>query len=318
MNNYKLFINSAESIKYFSEIEWSDNIDSIGAEFSFKSLKKLNIGDKFLLTNNGSEVIRGIITDESYNKNLNYSYSGFDYGFYLNKNEVVIQFNKMPVSSCIQQLCNKINIPCGNIANLSTSITKIYKDAVVYDIIKDLLDMDFKRTGFKHRIEINQNKVDILDYNSLFITANYQLTALSAPFNVQKAISSVTFTNSIQDMKNSVIVVDNKENSGRIKSQSMDSGNISKYGLLQQVETANDDKGQQAVIASNILKDADKIQNRVSVEMLGADNIKAARVLNFNYPKLSFVGNYQVKTSRHGLINQNNHKVSLELELYTG
>ncbi len=315
MNNYKLYINSQDITKYSSEIEWGDNMDSVGSEFSFKSLKKLYIGDKFLLTNNNIEVIRGILTDESYDKHLIYTYSGFCFGFYLNKNEVIIQFNNVSASDAIRQLLNKVSIPVGNIPAMSTPIKKIYKDVVVYDIMKEILTTNFKKSGYKHIIEVNQGKVDILSYSNLGVNGTYELLP-NQSIDITSALSSFSCTNSIQEMKNSVIVVDNKENSTRIKSQAKDSNNISKFGLLQQIETVNDDNTKQAVVASTLLKDLNKIANKISVEMLGSDNVRSARILKFNYPELGFIGYYQVKSCKHRVINNNNHKINMELEKY--
>ena len=79
-----------------------------------------------------------------------------------------------------------------------------------------------------------------------------------------------------------------------------------------QVETVDkDDKTSKSVIASNILKDANKVTTTVSVEMLGTDDIKKGSILDFNYPDFNIVGKHYAKTTKHTISN-NIHKLSAE------
>ena len=79
-----------------------------------------------------------------------------------------------------------------------------------------------------------------------------------------------------------------------------------------QIETVDkDDKTSKSIIASNMLKDLNKVTTSVSVEMLGTDNLKKGSVLSLNYPDFNIEGNYYAKTTKHTISN-NIHKVSAE------
>ena len=315
MNDYKLYINKVDLTKYSGDIEWGDNTDSISSEFSFKlANKNVNVGDIFQLINNNNEVIRGVITDEGYNQNLTiFSYQGFDYGFYLNKNEVIIQFNGIPASQAIQQLLSSVGIPYGSIVDIPIKITQIYKDKVVSDILKDIFDQAYKKTGKKYRFDTSLGRVDIFENKILEINAYYQLSNDTVKFAIQKSLSNFSASNSIQEMKNSIIVTSNDEKSNKIIGIAKDQVNINRFGLLQQVEVIDKNDPLKNQIARTLLKELNKIAKTRSLELLGADEVKSGRILKFNYPELDFVGNYEIKSCKHR-IPANHHKVSLQVE----
>lgn len=312
---YKLFINNADVSNFAGGLEWSDDLDTLATEFNFKSIKKFNVGDKFRLLNKDKEVIRGIITDDSRDMNNIFSFKCFDYGFYLNKNEVLIQFNGVSADIAIKQLLSKFQLPIGNIPFLSVKIKKNYKDVILSDVLKDILDQVYKKTGIKYKISCDFGKVNISETRKEIITAYYQLSSNTDKFDITRALGSFTSSNSIQEMKNKIVIVDNSENSARIKQQSADGINIAKFGLLQQVETADNDKNnpaEQIKTAATLLKELNKIAQTCSVEVFGTDDIKSGKILKFNYPELNFVGNYEIKSAKHTL-SENLHKVSLDL-----
>lgn len=319
MNDYKLIINGADLTKYAGEIEWGDNTDSISSEFSFKLAdKKINVGDRFQLKNNNVDVLWGKITDENYTGSSKiFSYSGFDYGFYLNKNEVIKQFNGVSATQAIQQLLSSVNIAYGYIADMPVKITQIYKDKVVSDIIKDIFDQVYKKTGKKYRIEVPFGIVNIVENKPIEITAFYQLSSDTVKFEIQKSISNFSASNSIQEMKNSIIVTSNDEKNNKIIGTAKDQTTINKYGLMQQVETVDKDDPLKNQVARTLLKELNKVTKTRSLELLGSDQVKSGRILEFNYPEIDFVGNFLIKSVKHR-IPANQHKVSLDLEAYYG
>jgi hypothetical protein len=312
---YKLFINNNNVSNFVGNLEWSDDLDTLATEFNFKSIKPYNVGDKFRLTNNGNEVIRGILTDSERDMNNIFSLKAYDYGWFLNKNEVLIQFNGVSADTAIKQLLNKFQLPTGNIPYMSTIIKKIYKDVILSDVIKDILEQVYKKNGIKYKISCENGKVNIIQNRKDVITAYYQLSSNTDKFDITKALGNFTTSSSIQEMKNKIVIVDNSENSTRIKQQSQDTVNIAKFGLLQQVETADNDKNnpsEQAKTSNTLLKELNKIAQTCSVELFGSDEIKSGKLLKFNYPELDFTGNYEIKSSKHTL-SDNLHKVSLDL-----
>lgn len=308
---YKIMVDGAE-VENTGNLSWGDDIDTIASEFSFSSTQNIEVGAKTVIINEqtGKEVLRGLITDKSLDKNKLYQYSGFDYGFFLNKNEVIIQFNNVKIDMAIKQLCAKVNIPCGNICSINAYVTKIFKDNVVSDIIIELLEMARKKTGAKYVFSCQCGKLEIVD-TMVECESVIKLTD-GQQINIVDSVGDISYSESIQELKNSVQIVDSDETSVFVVASARDNESISKYGLLGQVETVDkDDKTSKSVIASNILKDANKVTTTVSVEMLGTDDIKKGSILDFNYPDFNIVGKHYAKTTKHTISN-NIHKLSAE------
>lgn len=308
---YKIMVDGKE-VENTGNLSWGDDIDTIASEFSFSSTQNIEVGAKTVIINEqtGKEVLRGLITDKSLDKNKLYQYSGFDYGFFLNKNEVIIQFNNVKIDMAIKQLCAKVNIPCGNICSINAYVTKIFKDNVVSDIIIELLEMARKKTGAKYVFSCQCGKLEIVD-TMVECESVIKLTD-GQQINIVDSVGDISYSESIQELKNSVQIVDSDETSVFVVASARDNESISKYGLLGQVETVDkDDKTSKSVIASNILKDANKVTTTVSVEMLGTDDIKKGSILDFNYPDFNIVGKHYAKTTKHTISN-NIHKLSAE------
>lgn len=308
---YKIMVDG-EEIENAGNLAWGDDIETIASEFSFVSPQQVNVGAKIVIINTqtGKEVLRGILTDKSFDKSKLYQYSGFDYGFYLNKNEIIIQFNKVKIDTAIKQLCAKIGVPCGSICNINAYVTKIFKDNTVSDIILELLEMARKKTGAKYIFSCQCGKLEIIDTmaecESIIELTNGQ------ELKIADSLGNISYSESIQELKNSIQIVDSGEKSIFVVASARDNESISKYGLLGQVESVDkDDKTSKSVIANNLLKDLNKITTSVQVEMLGTDDLKKGSILNFNYPEYNLSGNYYAKTTKHNISN-NIHRISAE------
>lgn len=308
---YKIMVDG-EEIENAGNLAWGDDIETIASEFLFVSPQQVNVGAKIVIINTqtGKEVLRGILTDKSFDKSKLYQYSGFDYGFYLNKNEIIIQFNKVKIDTAIKQLCAKIGVPCGNICNINAYVTKIFKDNTVSDIIIELLEMARKKTGAKYIFSCQCGKLEIID-TMAECESIIELTD-GQELKIADSLGNISYSESIQELKNSIQIVDSGEKSIFVVASARDNESISKYGLLGQVESVDkDDKTSKSVIANNLLKDLNKITTSVRVEMLGTDDLKKGSILNFNYPEYNLSGNYYAKTTKHNISN-NIHRISAE------
>ena len=309
---YKIIVNK-EEIKNCGNLSWGDDIETIASEFSFESTSNIEIGSKILIANGvtGKEVLRGILTDKQRNKNKSYSYSGFDYGFYLNKNEVIIQFNKVKIDTAIRQLCTKVNVPCGNICSINAYVTKIFKDKAVSDIIIELLELATQKTGAKYVFSCQNGKLDIVNTKQK-CESQIEL-AQGHLIGINDSLGNITYSESIQDLKNSITLVDTKEKKTFVVASAKDNASIQKFGLLGQIESIDkDDKTSKSVVAQNMLKDLNKVTVSILVDMLGTDDFKKGSILSLDYPDYGLSGDYYAKSTKHNIANRN-HYVNAEL-----
>lgn len=313
--SYKIYATSGE-VKNCGNIEWSDDLDLYTDELSFKSTDIINLGSQVILMNDAAEVFRGVVFDRQWDKNKIFEYTVFSLGFYLGKNEIVIQYNGCTISEAIKQALIKSEIPIGNIIDIPASVKKIYKKVTVSDIIKELLEMATKKTGVDYILRVKDNAVCIEKFTKIEIFPTFDLSGDT--INITEYIGNFSARESIQDLKNSVTITDNKEDKVYILARAESEESKSVYGKMSVVETPDeDDKTPKQTIASNMLKKLNKITKSRSVDMLGSDEVRKGVILSFNYPELGFVGQHLV-TSTHHSIDNGIHKVSADIEVYNG
>lgn len=319
-NNYKLHINGKELSPYkYGSLEWSDNIDGVSTVFKFTSLTEFKLEDapKFVLMNGQKEIVRGLIVDKSYDKDLNFSYACLDYGFHLNQNITTIQFKNLNAKTAINSLLNSIGVPVGVIDEMPAQISETYSKQSITAIIQDICDKVFKRTGHRYYIRIKNGKVNIKRFQYIKITNELYHLNETNTVKVINTLSDFTVSESIRDMKNRVQITAKDGDKNYILASLSDSNSIKKYGLLQtQEEQDKKNPKNNKTIAKTALEENSKIKQTISLDMLGIDEIESGVILSFDYPEYKFSGNFLVKSSVHKVVSDFNHKVSLEVERF--
>jgi hypothetical protein len=305
----------------------SDNVDSLGQEMTFDlvdnpldaNMKQLAppIGAKILVSNNNTTIFQGIVISYDRNSLMNYGFKCYDYAYYLNKTEAVIQFNDNTVTEAIQKLCSQQNIPVGNICSIPTKVTKIFNGNKVSDIIKELLKMGADETGKKYRLEVDNGKLIIEERNKLVIEAEYKPTP-KEKFNPCEFVGGFSSSYSVNEMCNRVVIVSSQEKNTQVYAEATDNKSIDTYGQITHYEKIDDKKSAEARnIASKKLKELNKVNRTFKVTMFGDDKVRSGRCLKFNQPDINLVGTYLVKNCTH-TYNGRNHFMECELDMESG
>lgn len=315
MTEFKLFVNGMGINGLAGNIEWSSNKDTLGCSLSFEvpfddegnsfPERFIKVGDKVTLRHGSNVEFFGIIVDEAINGRNPVKYTAFDLAFYLNKSEMTIQFNKQPISKCIEQICKKYNIRC-EVVSISTPITKIYKGEVASEIIKDLLKTAELKTGTRYRFEMKADRFNVFKWVEM---KNEVYTHW---------IESPTRNTSIADMKNSILVVADGEKISKPSATASDESNIAKYGLLTKVETISDKEKRSAqVVANNLLKQLNKVQATGGAKFVGDRNVRAGRLFKLNESVTGWSGDVLITDAKHSIAN-GIHIMQLSWEEWNG
>lgn len=301
-------------------LAWTSNIDTLGEELTFSyafdvssivSIPELREGNIIIRFKDSVilhyYVIVSIQADGRYAKSV----TCYDFGWYLNKNDAVIQFNRISVSEAIRKLCDKFGIK-HNIVNIPTLVTKIYKDMAVSDIIKDLLELATQETRKKYVMEMVVDTLTISNQSDMLINPMVDIGGVIVP--ATSLISSPSRKTSIDELRNNIIVVSDEESSTKIYATASDEESIRRYGQLTDVVTVDNKNAAQARnIARNTLAEQNKVQQECSIELPGHDDIKAGRLIDINEPITGIIGRYLITSAAHSL-SKDIHKVSVELE----
>lgn len=326
MDNYMLFLVLGDKkiniTKYISSLNWKNSLGALGTELSFSVVRKstsidapdldyIKVGTKLLLTNGENEIFRGIIVTLG-TELLKQSITALDFAFYLNKSKTIKQFRDVSASLAISSLLSEFRVPVGEIVNIPTNITKIYKGNTVAEIIIDILKQATDESSIKYRLEMRAGKVHIMKYEKLLIKPTFQRAINIEPLDISKSIAAVTKQESIVEMKNSIIA----EKSEGASVQVDDEISIKEFGLLQEVISIDDkDSSKARNIAKNTLKELNKVTESIEVQLLGSDLLNSGRIIDLDEAKFDLVGPYLIKACSHTYQNSI-HKASVTLERY--
>ncbi|WP_293958306.1 hypothetical protein [uncultured Fusobacterium sp.] len=314
----KLYVIKGEKAIDITEVSGSINlstsVDTLGASLVFNIVRNYNdlsyifsdeieTGDVIILTNE-KELFKGIVVSISTTK-YSRTVECLDYCFYLNKNKVIKQFDHIAASVAIKQLLQEINAPEGEISNISTSITKVYYSNTIAEIINDILKQVNEELGVKYKLEFIDNKFNVNPFKKINVEFRYKQTG------------NETINESIQDMKNRILVTSNEQESTEILAIAEDTKNIEKYGSLQEIINVDPEQKEAKVrnIAKTKLKELNKVFKTVSLEGFGDDNFRAGRVVYLNNSKLKLFGEFLIKSCVHTW-RKGEHIVNLEVELF--
>ncbi|MFJ5771399.1 hypothetical protein [Psychrobacillus sp. NPDC093180] len=300
-------------------LTWRSNKEELGDEVSFDIAfndtrhfpnNPCHLGDLVILKN-GDEITRVILVDENKAGRSPIAYSGFDYAFYLNKSDIVIQFNKVPADQAIRKVLAKFNVPIGNIVSMPTKIDKIFNNEKPSEIIKKIIEIVEQATGKKYLMEMRQGKMYIQKQTDLIIKGTFRLYENGPEHDVTSAISNPSRKRSITNMVNSIIVVGNDD---KVVLEKSDTTMMNKYGKLQKVITLDqNEKLSAAQVAQNELKALSRVLEETSIELIGDDNVRAGRLFEIKEPVTGIVGTYLIKDVTHSIAG-GIHKMDLNLE----
>lgn len=293
--------------KIFS-FNWQDDIDNMFISFDFETKEELTCGDWIELYNsdNMESVFVGIITKTSQKSEESFSYSGYDMGFYLEKNETVIQFKNAKISKAIEDVCHKLELNVGEIPEINMTVTKIYQNETLSDILKDLYKIAIDK-GFKDIYNFNckDGKINLLKYKENNNLRGYIANLYS--INSFDYIKSFEKTSSIENMKNRVeLYTSNSANNNSTGKRLYTLSNlehIKKYGLLNHIEEVDADKKQDyKTIIKNKLAELDKISEEITFSVIGDNKLQAGTITTILNDKININGAYKITSSKHSII----------------
>lgn len=300
-------------ISHIIEFNWGDDIDRIFLNFSFSTSENIEVGTWIELFNKNDykTVFRGLITTKTQNNEQTYSYSGFDLGFFVEKNKITKQYKEpTKINDAIEQALKEVEIPCKNLPDFKETVKKPYKTTPVSEILKDLL----KRTNrFDYYYSCKKGYVELLQH-----TENDNLSGYIANIYSLKStntIHSFEIKSSIEGMKNKIaVLIDEKLDKEYIKE---DSENTKKFGILQEaIEPSNNDNNYQK-LAETKLNELNKITNEFSMSVLADSNMRMGIIIPIKKETINIDDKYLIKSSEHS-INGTKEIVNVKLEKYIG
>ncbi len=312
MNIYADGINITSVV---GNLSWQNTIAELATTMSFEIAKSDAQHTSIYLPHEGSiiqmytndEIFRGIVLTVDDGSKTSNKYTVCDFGWYLNKSKETYQFNAMPAHKAIRKVCGDFNIEIDSIPNLTTAITKIYFDKTISEILQDILEP----CGGGYNIDVTPKGLRIYKIGSIYAYPEFRLSPNTHLIYSPLLRGNTSHSVSIEDMKNSVKVITEKDGNFSVKATLKDDSLISKYGLLQEVVKIDPEKENANNVAQQKLSELSKTKETFSFEIIEAVDsyTRAGYMITVNG------SNYIIEGSGHSIKN-GIHYVKMDLRKF--
>jgi hypothetical protein len=266
-------------------------------------------GRTVILYIDGVEKFRGYVFKTSINEKGEQSLTCYDNLIYLTKNSETMIIKNQSASDVISSLCKKFGVPVGSIEATGYKIKKmVCQGKALSDIFSDSLKVTKTGNGKLYLLRSEKGKAYLKSRkNAAHITVSVT-NIISGNYEV-----------SIEELKNQVKVekgqIDSKEKDSKYSSVTeKDSSSIDTYGIMQQIESA-DDKDTISMMSSKakkLLKQLKEPTKTYSVDFIGHPDCITGNKISIKNEILGFSGTYYITADSHSF-DGGVHKMSLQL-----
>lgn len=241
------------------------------------------------------ELFRGMVFTRNL-EGINFNYTVYDDGVRLIKIRGYYNFKDKNVVDICNQLCVDYNIPKGTFPSTNKKITKVFIGNTLYDIIMYCYTEVSKITGIKYMCVFREGKISVIEKGK---------EVLKISFEEGNNIISNNFSESIENIVNKIVVVDNN---GVKKAHYFKQDQIDLYGLFQEVLLYSDGIDMKTEAESKY-KD---IEQRASLNGYGNVSCVTGYGITVKDTKTKMVGLFQIDSDRHTW-ESGDYKIELNL-----
>lgn len=284
-----------------SHITWSGDIKSPSRTLEFEFLKGvadervreigLVVGSTVCMYEDDKELFRGTVTDISRDTNNNeLKVTAHDIGYILGKDDV--SFNFVNTTACdiakavLKGSKGQMQLTYGKLAVAGTKITKMFVGVSRYDAIMSAYTAHSKadKSHKKYMIEVDLDKINVIEKG---------IVKLKIMFEEMVNIESANYKESIENMVNSVLVVDEKGNIIKQKT-SKDFGKV--FKIVTKVIEQRKDK---TVTDDEINKEFKSVERTCNLSGYGNTSCKAGYKVQVKDNHTGLVGEFYIDKDKH-------------------
>ena len=280
----------------FRRIEWSGDVDSVCRKLALEMIVsatdprlpyvylplaggiRMGVGEQTLFY--GHVVSKDKSTDSS-----TMSVTCYDNGFYLKNSKASRKYKGETPEAITRQLCSTYGVPTGALAQTGVSISRKFSAAAVYQIIDTAYTLASRQTGKKYLLRFDADKLEVVER-----TVTPQSVILSRGTNLQTA----AYGESMENMKNRVIIVDSEGNFLRSVS---DDAAVTRYGLLADVLTQRD--GEDATAEARDILAENAVERTASVSCLGHTKLITGNTVWIHEPYTGLANTCWIDADKH-------------------
>lgn len=209
--------------KLCNNICWEESTDSHVMKLSFsvpdtneKYIEHYDIeaGDKIKLYH-GNNLCYVFIVEEAERSYPVRNIGAVDFAYYIENNDITIQFSKISAKDAITKLCNTLGIGIDSICDMPKTINQVYIDSAE-NVIEDILEQQKKSNGCEYDYEMNGIKLKVYKLSNEKGVYPYKPAENVEAINVTEHHGILSYKHSISGMKNSVRAYINSDTEGNM------------------------------------------------------------------------------------------------------
>ena len=239
-------------------VTWSGDYKSCARKLEFslisspmdKNIPKVDIPimSTIIFYEDNNELFRGFVYEREKSSDNAMSFLCYDYCAKLNDIKVSKNIKNQTASTIYSNFLSEYGLNKGDIIKANTGVTKVFLGVTAYDMIMTAYTEEAKSTGKKYMLYSKGNK---------FYSAEKGIVKLKLSFEEGKNILSSSFKESVSNMVNKVLIVD--ENGNKVSEVKNEEWHKA-YGLFQDVYKQQEGKDSNAE-AKAMLKDIEQTCN---------------------------------------------------------
>lgn len=236
-------------------VTWSGDYKSCARKLEFslisspmdKNIPKIDIPIMSIISfyEDDNELFRGFVYEREKSSDNAMSFLCYDYCAKLNDIKVSKNIKNQTASTIYNNFLTEYGLNKGDIIQANTGVTKVFLGVTAYDMIMTAYTEEAKNTGKKYMLYSRGNK---------FYASEKGIVKLKLSFEEGKNILSSSFKESVSNMVNKVLIVD--ENGNKVSEVKNEEWHKA-YGLFQDVYKQQEGKDSNAE-AKAMLKDIEQ------------------------------------------------------------
>lgn len=243
------------------------------------------------------QFVGNIYATERKTSSSNVAVTCYDNMFILSKSKTTRKFTNMTAEDITKAVCAEMGIKVGNLAPTGEKLTFIANDKSGYQIILMAYTEASKKTGKKYQSMMEGDELDVIEKGSLIE---------GLVIDQYRNITDSTFKESIENMINKVMIVDDKGN--LIKYESNDD-HIKKYSMIQAVYKEGKNKNTQEEVKA-IFKGPERSG---VIDCLGDYDALSSYSVEIRDIITELSGQFWIKSDTH-TFQDGQHTMKLEIE----
>lgn len=282
-----------------ANVSWQGDIKACGRKLEFKALNKIDIplSSCVMFYEGNKQLFKGFVYErEKDSKENTVSYIAFDNAEKMNKIKVSYNFKNKNANEIANTILKDIGFEVGEIAKANVRINKIFLGTAIYEAIMTAYTEQSRNDNKKYMTICDDGKISVIEKG---------IVKLNLSFEEGKNIINTTFKESISNMVNKVVIVD--EN-GNKKADVRDDDMVKIHGLFQDVYKVEEGKDATAE-AKKLLKG---VEQTCSLSGFGDTSCQTGYGVQIKDSATGLVGLFYIDSDTH---TWEGGKYSIDLDL---